>query len=321
MHSSDKTDRMLEIFFRGMRGEKITVRALADDYGVSTKSISRDISRINNFLADNRDLMGNSYFEYSYSDKSYHLKLERFLEDKELFAIVKILLGCRAFSKIDMFSIIDKLKMLTTTADRNKLETLISKEKQHYNEVHSDCQSVIDNVWKLSSCITEKKEITITYYKMNRDEVKHRIKPVSIIFTEYYFYLIAYKSEDENYSPVYFRIDRIRQMTEHREKFILDSRYDFDAGELREKIQFMFPGKCRKIKFEFSGPSCQAILDRMPTAKVVDIFDGKYIIEADVYGDGVKMYLLSQGSWVKVLSPPEFVEEMKDEIDRMRNLY
>lgn len=33
------------------------------------------------------------------------------------------------------------------------------------------------------------------------------------------------------------------------------------------------------------------------------------------------MYLLSQGSWVKVISPQSFVEEMKDEIRKMNNLY
>ena len=33
------------------------------------------------------------------------------------------------------------------------------------------------------------------------------------------------------------------------------------------------------------------------------------------------MFLLSQGAWVKVLGPDEFVLEMKEEIDKMRALY
>ena len=35
---SDKQDRTLEIFFRGLRGEDLAVSKLADEYGVSTKS-------------------------------------------------------------------------------------------------------------------------------------------------------------------------------------------------------------------------------------------------------------------------------------------
>ena len=40
----------------------------------------------------------------------------------------------------------------------------------------------------------------------------------------------------------------------------------------------------------------------------------KVTIQATVvHGTGIKMTLLSQGSWVKVLSPQSFVDEMKQE--------
>ena len=45
-----KKNRMLEIFFRAMKGENISVKKLADEYGVSAKSISRDLGEIKNFL-------------------------------------------------------------------------------------------------------------------------------------------------------------------------------------------------------------------------------------------------------------------------------
>lgn len=176
-------------------------------------------------------------------------------------------------------------------------------------------------LWKLAGDIRSRTEITITYYKMNRDRVTHTIRPASIMFSEYYFYLIAYKAEDESYSPVYFRADRITSVVEHRTKFELPHGVDFDEGALRKKIQFMFPGVCRTIRFEFSGPSLQAILDRLPTAVVLDISGGKTLVEAEVYGTGIMMYLLSQGSWVKVLAPDDFVEEYKAELNKMIGQY
>ena len=33
------------------------------------------------------------------------------------------------------------------------------------------------------------------------------------------------------------------------------------------------------------------------------------------------MYLLSQGSWVKMLAPQVFVDEMKTEIEKMKKMY
>ena len=42
-------------------------------------------------------------------------------------------------------------------------------------------------------------------------------------------------------------------------------------------------------------------------------------IEAEVFGTGVKMWLLSQGSKVKVTAPETLVQEMKQEIESMNN--
>ena len=135
------------------------------------------------------------------------------------------------------------------------------------------------------------------------------------MFSEYYFYLIAYVSDSKDSTvPIYFRVDRIVDMTIHRESFSITREQSIDEGMLRQKSQFMWPGPERRIRFEFTGPSVQAILDKIPTAKIVDRQDGTYIIEAEVFGAGIKMFLLSQGAWVKVIAPSEFVEEMKKEI-------
>lgn len=319
---NNKNDRMLEIFMRSLRGEAVSVKALANEYDVSTKSISRDISSIQNFLAEHRELMQNAELTYSHKDKAYRLSNDEFLKNKELFALVKILLGSRALSKDEVLTLIYKLKKFTTVSDREKLDHLIRKEIYHYHEVKSDCPSVIENIWKLIQAIENKQLLTITYFKMNRDEVKRKIKPASIMFSEYYFYLIAYMADDEEYKPKYFRIDRISAITEHRELFALDKKYDFDEGDLREKNQFMFPGENIKIRFEFSGLSLQAILDRLPTAKVVEKNGNVSIVEAEVnYGRGIIMYLLSQGVWVKVISPVCLIDDMKEEIEKMRSQY
>ena len=110
-------------------------------------------------------------------------------------------------------------------------------------------------------------------------------------------------------------------MTIHRECFSLTKEQAIDEGMLRQKSQFMWPGPERRIRFEFTGPSVHAILDKIPTAKIIDRQDGTYIIEAEVFGAGIKMFLLSQGSWVKVTASAEFIKEMKDEIQKMQSLY
>lgn len=59
-NSIQKKNRVLDIFYRAMKGENISVGKIANEYEVSTKSISRDINEIKNFLSDNRDIVGNT---------------------------------------------------------------------------------------------------------------------------------------------------------------------------------------------------------------------------------------------------------------------
>lgn len=83
----------------------------------------------------------------------------------------------------------------------------------------------------------------------------------------------------------------------------------------------MFPGKLQTIRFEFTGPSVQAVLDKIPTAKIIEREGRKYLIEAEVYGKGIKMWLLSQGTWIRVLAPAELVEEIKEDICALYSMY
>lgn len=321
MRAKNKKNRMLEIFLRTILGEEINVRELADDYGVSTKSIARDISEIRNFLYDKRELSNFTDLKYSGSSKTYSIEFDNVLLSKELIAIIKAMIGCRAFSKEELQTIINKLKTFTSRHDATMLDQIIGKEMLHYSPVGSDCESVIDQLWKLTRCIHERKEISVSYYKVNRKLVTRRIMPVAITFSDYYFYLFAYRCDKDDWKPLYYRIGRIENIVEHRKHFTLAPEHDFDVGELRKKIQFMFPGEFRKIKFSYTVPSVQAILDRLPTAKVVEEKDGTYIIEAEIYGTGINMFLLSQGRSVKVLGPDDFVEEMKQEIAEMKTMY
>lgn len=62
---NSKQDRVLEIFFRGLRGEDLSVQKLADEYGVSTKSITRSINDLIAFL-----VQGNT-------EKPYYFRVDR----------------------------------------------------------------------------------------------------------------------------------------------------------------------------------------------------------------------------------------------------
>ncbi len=297
------------------------MQKLAAEYGVSAKSITRTVNDLKSFLADHRDLVGETELQYSHQDKCYRLHMDELLSNRELFALVEVLIGARAFSKMELLAMIEKLRLFTTPEDRPKLNELIRKELYHYAEVKHDCESVQENLWKLVNCITDQREISVEYYRMDRAWVTHRLCPASVMFADHYFYLIAFKTDGNTKKPLYFRVDRIKHITEHRKRFIPEDAADFDEGLLRQRSLFMWPGSLRTIRFEFSGPSVQAVLDKLPTARILDLSEGTYLVEAEVYGDGIKMWLLSQGTWVRVISPDDFVEDMRQTVAKMAQRY
>ena len=63
--------------------------------------------------------------------------------------------------------------------------------------------------------------------------------------------------------------------------------------------------------------SIQAVLDKIPSAKIIERIIYKYIhLKADVYNIDIKMGLLSQCEQLKVLYTNKFVEETKEEIKK-----
>jgi predicted DNA-binding transcriptional regulator YafY len=137
--SVSKTNRVLQILLLALKGESISACNLADRFHVSTRSLSRDISDVQNFISENQEILGYAQLEYSYQSNRYVMDAEHLFTNRELLAITKVLLASRAFQKDEMLEIIEKLKKNTTPADKAKLEKLVKKEMLHYNAINIDC--------------------------------------------------------------------------------------------------------------------------------------------------------------------------------------
>ena len=60
----------------------------------------------------------------------------------------------------------------------------------------------------------------------------------------------------------------------------------------------MYGGKLERIRFKYIGPSIEAVLDRLPTAKIISQDDEGWFVEAEVFGKGIEMWLRSQGNYI-----------------------
>ena len=316
----NQTHRILSMYDRLCKGHVLTKKVEADVFHVGEKTIQRDFDSIRAFLEKEKT---NHYLEYDRKQKVYRLETsdESFLRNEEILAIVKILIESRAFPKADMDQLIDKLTNLAQPANQAFIKDLMLNEKHLYVDLQHK-QSLFALLWKLAKAVHTKRLINIRYKREHDQEDSERtLKPVGLIFSDYYFYLIAYQTKRELNFPTIYRVDRIIACNVTDEHFKLPYSDRFQEGEFRKRIQFMYAGELMTIKFRFTGPSPQAVLDRLPTARIVAEDEDGIVFEAEVFGHGIKMWLLSQGEFVEVLGPEELRDTMKASIKRIMENY
>ena len=81
-------NRILDIFFRLLRGEFVSVKQLADEYSVTGKTVSRDINEIKSYWSEKGFRNKNAQIIYSDKERAYYLSIDDFLSSKELQANV-----------------------------------------------------------------------------------------------------------------------------------------------------------------------------------------------------------------------------------------
>ena len=308
---NDKVSRVLSLYQRFMEGEVVDKEVEAARYGVSERSIQRDISAINNFFEQEAGKSG--VIEYDKKKGGHYLNqiYKTKLTNSEILAICKILLDSRAFIKKEMTSILDRMIDCCVPKDSQKLvEDLISNEEFHYVELTHKSE-FLDKMWDIGQAIHESRYLEMDYKRTKDGEiVKRKVKPVAIMFSEYYFYLTAFIDDEEvkadfdvinDAFPTIYRIDRISNYKVLDEQFKIPYGNRFKEGEFRKRIQFMYGGKLQKVRFKYKGTSVEAVLDRLPTAKILEEKDGIYTISAEVFGKGIDMWLRSQGDMVEVI--------------------
>lgn len=300
----NKGQRLLGIYHRLSRGELISKEVLAREYGVTEKSIQRDIDDIRSYLAGDRD-KGAADICYDRQAKGYRLVEEesRCLTRKEILAMAKILLESRAFAKEELHTILDKLIEACPREGRKVVEDMIRNETFCYVPPRHG-KKLLDALWDISLFIKNREIIRFSYKRQDGAEKEHTAKPVALLFSEFYFYLVAYKEEETEF-PTIFRVDRIGTMEKTGDHFQVPYQDRFKDGEFRKRVQFMYPGVLRRVTFNYSGPSVEAVLDRLPTARILSHKDDVYTLTAEAYGKGLDMWLGSQEKWVKVLQSEE----------------
>lgn len=311
----NSNERILNIFIMLYHGHKLVIDDLCETYAVSKRTIQRDFAYIKKALETDTNVL---LLHYEDQTRTYKLENNNRLNPQEVLTIGKILLESRALKKGELERILNHLlKELAQTESKEVRKALANELLNYYPLKHQE--NLLPLIWEFSIYVSQQTVLSFDYRKNRGEVVTREGLPVSLFFSEYYFYVLLYNPTYQNY--LIYRLDRFLKIRTTNKKIKIPYKDRLEDSQLRKKIHFMYAGKEVTFTFRFWG-IVEAALDKLPNSKIIKEYsDNSVKIEASAYDTGIIMWLLSQGPNVQVLSPPSFVAKVKSKIDNMQKRY
>ncbi len=263
--------------------------------------------------------------EINRSKRGYYqlteFKERSYMNDYELFMIFKILFASRGFHKHDLEKIYHKL--FTSVDDKPIMDKLLANERFYYDGVPKT--DIYPSLKLLVQAMLNQQIVEFTYTKNGETKVFKR-QPIDIYFSDLYFFMISAKhtvKDDTDFNELNkFRINNMKKIKVLNERQSLDYTNRFQGGVLRNQTALPFFGEPITLIIDFYYDPVY-VLDRFPNSIIKQINkDGSHRIEIPANnGYGVKMWLLEQGSHVKVISPKYMQQYLVDNMKKTLSYY
>ncbi|WP_462411544.1 helix-turn-helix transcriptional regulator [Neobacillus sp. Marseille-QA0830] len=290
--------------------------ALATNDPVDKRRIKRYIDSLNESGFEVLQ-EGEKYGKNVYSHQS------RLFETYELRMLVDAILSARFVTEEQAKNIIRKLNELTSKHIAKTLPSPIKYNKS-MNHIYHLTKVYID---KIHQAIDEKRVISFKYgkftmdrtFELNRNGQEYVYHPYGLIWDEGFYYLIGQKDNKEGLSN--YRVDKMRDVE------VLEQRFkpkDYPIDEYLHTNFHMFSGQGEWVEIAFYDKGLiNPIIDRFGLeADIRKVDDNTFILKTKaIIGEGFFNWVRGWGSKAKIISPPSLVEQMKEEVQKMNQIY
>lgn len=310
------------LFYETDENHELTLKDLQEklqreipDRPVDVRTIRRDIHTLESAgfdIVSRKGKYGRNYYRLRTRDfKLYQLRL-----------IVDAILSARFIPNNLKTEIIQQLKKLTS---KHHAKTL-PKPLMYDSSAEFQNENVKLNIGKIHEAVTNSRVITYQYGQYNldkeftfrRDGELYHVEPYGLIWQRDFYYLIGkYQPKNE---LRHYRLDRIHNIKVTDERFRKER---FNLQEYVSRTFNMFAGEEMRIRIQFENELVPHIIDRF--GKDIDIrkVDDEHfeISTRAKISKGLISWLLSWGKQAKVISPDFLVKQIKEEVEKMHELY
>lgn len=297
---------------------------LAKEFGVSKKTIARDITNLSTCgfpLYEDQDSERENqvfyYFTQGYRLPDYTLSYED---------ILNLSLASKLWQESSLVNS-ENIKNLLRKIDSNLDKSIMKFYRDVQKALISDSTGIVpsseemnQNLSQLIKAILNYKKVAFDYYSVQNQKHSHKeVSPLSIKYFNHNFYLAGYYKKIDQ--VIVFAINRIESLV------VSDSPQDevaFDSDVYFNSGFGIYTGDVFNVKLMFYPPTADYIAERIwhPEQKLTLLEDKSIILEMPANSlSEMKKFVLSYGAKVKVLEPEELAELIKYEIKLISEIY
>ncbi len=280
-----QVNRLFEIVYILMEKGSVKAKDLANYFGVSVRTIYRDI--------DVLSIAKIPIYTSNGKGGGIHL-LDSFILDKSLISEDEQNQILFALQSLEKMNLNDEKKLL------NKMSALFNRNVRNWIEIDFSSwganNSQNEKFNKIRDAIIQRKLIEFTYFNSNGEENRRQVEPLLILFKDKSWFLKAYCRLKQDYRI--FKISRIRDIIILEQFFEREIINDSEEKYDKTKLNIV------SLRLKISKDMTYRVYDEFEKENISKSSDDDFIVEIDypenewLYG-----YILSFGEYAKVLSP------------------
>lgn len=307
-----KIDRMLTIIVMLLNRSRISAKELAEKFGISVRTVYRDIESIN--------LAGIPIISYPGNNGGFGI-IENYKLDHQLLTLN------------NLFSILSALKGINSTLEDvelessiEKLRNLIPQDKTHHLDLHMEQIIISIQPWEyttkqkqrvkiIQNAITQTQLIKISYRNYANETSTRQIEPMSLVFKGYTWYLFAYCHLKTDY-----RVFKISRIIDLQVEDIIFTRREKSYREIEEASKKQVPLTNITLKF---APQVRTRVEDVFDRENIEILNtGELVVTAQFpKKEWYFSMIFSFGEYVEVLGPERVRRAVASRIKSMHEKY
>ncbi|MGV3761144.1 helix-turn-helix transcriptional regulator [Parapedobacter sp.] len=313
--TTKRFDRIVSIYIQLQSKRVVKAQELADRFGVSLRTIYRDIRSLEQAGVP---IFGEAGAGYSIVE-GYRLPPVLFTHEEAMsFVGAQKLMGKFMDRRLQEHydTALYKIKAVLRMTEKDSLSAIESKivmAKPGYDVFNNNVPHALSN---LIESIAQRRQVFLSYKGVNDDKPKQRtIEPVGLFHEMNFWYVYAYCHARKDYRQ--FRADRIMQLQVLEKPFEREHPSLGEFMEKRERTRNDAPKKTVRIRVE-NRFAAYMKWDRRFWGFVSERDCGTYtdmVFETQDFQEGFPRWLLMYGDGVQVLEPETVRHRLGELID------